>query len=160
MTLYTSPPESVCIDGMEIPINTDFRKWISFQKIFSAEKNDDQRNRMLCEFMYEQCILPSQQALDALVRFYVGPSSNNEKAVTQKHGKAFDFEQDSEFIYSAFYQTYGINLAAEKMHWWMFKEMCIRDRYPALLGTLSSRWIMSCSVVSTRRIVSIFVWAL
>lgn len=123
MTLYTSPPESVCIDGMEIPINTDFRKWISFQKIFSAEKNDDQRNRMLCEFMYEQCILPSQQALDALVRFYVGPSSNNEKAVTQKHGKAFDFEQDSEFIYSAFYQTYGINLAAEKMHWWMFKAL-------------------------------------
>lgn len=32
--------------------------------------------------------------------------------------------------------------------------------YPALLGTLSSLWMISCSVVSTKRIVSIFVWAL
>jgi len=36
--------------------------------------------------------------------------------------KAFDFIQDSHYIFSAFYQTYGLDLNRERgrLHWWKF----------------------------------------
>lgn len=39
--------------------------------------------------------------------------------------RAFDFIQDSELIYAAFYQAYGIDLIEEqgKMHWWKFQAL-------------------------------------
>lgn len=43
--------------------------------------------------------------------------------------KLFDFDQDAEYIYSAFMQAYHIDLTKEKLHWHLF---C------ALLGSLPS----------------------
>lgn len=43
--------------------------------------------------------------------------------------KLFDFDQDAEYIYAAFMQTYGIDLTKDRLHWWAF---C------ALLGSLPS----------------------
>lgn len=53
------------------------------------------------------------------------------KQVAPKHARSFDFIQDSDLIYAAFWQTYGIDLDAMrgKLHWWKFN---------ALLGGLPS----------------------
>ena len=42
-----------------------------------------------------------------------------------KTEKCFDYIQDSALIYSAFWQSYGIDLNAErgKMHWWKFESL-------------------------------------
>ena len=47
---------------------------------------------------------------------------HTDKKSTEKH---FDFLQDSQLIYAAFYQAYGIDLATQlgKMHWWTFQAL-------------------------------------
>ena len=37
--------------------------------------------------------------------------------------RAFDFVQDSELIYAAFMQTYGIDLVDQPLHWWKFQAL-------------------------------------
>ena len=56
--------------------------------------------------------------------------------------KSFDFEQDSDLIYAAFMQAYGIDLFKEqgKLHWWKFS---------ALLNSLPSNTRFS-EIVSIR----------
>ena len=60
---------------------------------------------------------PSVELLKAVVGILFKPSKGGEKK--------FDFVQDAELIYAAFYQAYGIDLIQEqgKLHWWKFSAL-------------------------------------
>jgi hypothetical protein len=64
-----------------------------------------------------------QKAVEGLVWFFLRGKADEEKESDKKKypKKAFDFGQDANLIFSAFYATYNISLTAvEFLHWWEF----------------------------------------
>lgn len=122
MSLYREPPESVTVQGKEYPIETDFRRWIEFQGMLVAKEDDVKKAERLCGFMESLGLPPSQESLEAMMEFY-SAASQEKPGAGKARPQAFDFEQDSEFIFSAFWECYGVDLSTVKLHWWRFKAL-------------------------------------
>lgn len=122
MSLYQAPPNSILVNGVEYPIDTNFRVWMEFQGIFTSGKNDAEKAKQLYDLMQRLGLPPSKPALDSMLEFYSGESHENADG-GRSRPIAFDFEQDSEFIYSAFLGAYGIDLTTSQIHWWKFKAL-------------------------------------
>lgn len=122
MSLFQSPPDVLEIDGKEYPIDTDFRLWVRFQGVLLADDSDDEKVEKVFHMMDEIGLPKSKEAFDAMTSFYVGATSEN-STESGKNVRSFDFEQDSEYIFSAFLECYGIDLSTEKIHWWKFKAL-------------------------------------
>lgn len=122
MSLYTKPPESIEISGVEYPINTDFRVWIRFQGILLGEGTNDSKAEKICNLMEEISIPQTKEALDSMLQFYAGASTEN-KTGGRENVQAYDFDRDSEYIFSAFLDSYGIDLTVAQLHWWQFKAL-------------------------------------
>ena len=119
MSLYYSPPETITTPSGEYSINTDFRAWIRFQRIVLSSGSNEQKADKIIAFMTEMGVPFSVESFRAILDFYIGKPG--EKATqNRKSAAAFDFDQDSEYIFAAFLETYGIDLATEKLHWWKF----------------------------------------
>ncbi len=123
MSLYQTPPDSLTIDGRSYPVDTDFRAWMEFQKVMTARRTDEERAEDLCALMDRMGLPPGEAALEAMLAFYTAESK--EKAVAGQKDKpaCFDFEADSEFIFSEFLRAYGIDLTTAHMHWWKWKAL-------------------------------------
>ena len=67
-----------------------------------------------------------KEACDKLIWFYKCGREDYHKAKgsgrTSKR-QIYSYEYDDEYIYSAFYQEYGIDLSYDKVHWWKFKAL-------------------------------------
>ena len=122
MSLYKSPPESIMISGNEYPIDTDFRAWVQFQGILLSGETNDAKALKICDLMQTMNIPQTKDALDAMLQFYAGASTEN-KTESGGNVQAYDLEKDSEYIFSAFLDSYGIDLTSEKVHWWRFKAL-------------------------------------
>lgn len=116
-------PSSVNVDGMDFPIQTDFRFWLNFSRIVS-----DGRQHELSEFDFlykEEVPVDRQKGLDELMAFYL--PNNPLPRVDESSGDEiiFDYDIDSEMIYSGFYQQYGIDLLDEnlRLHFHKFRAL-------------------------------------
>lgn len=49
--------------------------------------------------------------------------TKQEKVIIGRGKQIFSYEYDDEYIYGAFYEQYGIDLAYDKLHWWKFKAL-------------------------------------
>lgn len=122
MSLYTEPPTTVNIDGEDYPINSDFREWIKFQAILLSDDPIDKKTIDICNFLSDMGLPATKDALDATLKFYAAASTENNTG-GGKNVQSFDFKADSEYIFSAFFETYGIDLTKESLHWWRFKAL-------------------------------------
>lgn len=122
MSLYTLPPESITVNGVDYPVDTDFRVWVKFQGVLLADGTNDEKAVKVCELMAEMGLPKTKEALDAMLSFYSGASTENQTG-SGGNVKAYDFEKDSEYIFSAFLDSYGIDLTTERLHWWRFKAL-------------------------------------
>ena len=126
-------PDCIYADGKKYPIKTDFRTWIKFGII--AEDGTAKAADMITDLI-RLCFpvsksrsyrLPSSvfSAVKALYEFYLCGSGNvkAKKKSVENTRPIFSFEQDSELIYAAFMQQYGIDLLKSDMHWWRFKAL-------------------------------------
>lgn len=122
MSLYTTPPDTITVNGADYQVDTDFRAWVRFQGILISDGTDNEKAAKVCEFMSKMGIPQTKESLDAVLKFYAGASTENQ---TKSGGneQSYDFEKDSEFIFSAFLDSYGIDLTKEKLHWWRFKAL-------------------------------------
>lgn len=124
MSLYQSPPEVLEIDGKTYPIDTDFRTWIRFQSIMVKDNTDEEKTADLLQFISELGLpfseMPLQKTLAAIVDFYTAGDS---RRTEERKKPTYNFETDSNFIFSAFLTQYGADLMQEKIHWWKFKAM-------------------------------------
>lgn len=122
---YSKPPETVEIDGRMIPVNSDFRIWISISEIMSDRTIDENdkfiRALILC---YGKDRIPKNipEAIKQMVEFFQA-ESYEVRASTNGSGQIFSYKYDAEYIYSAFMAQYGIDLTEEMLHWWKFKAM-------------------------------------
>lgn len=123
MSLYQAPPEAIAVNGWEYPIDTDFRVWMEFQSILTCDGQEREKAECLARFMDRLGLVPSQKALDAMLTFYTAESKEKNVADHKVRPMAFDFQQDSEYIYAAFMGAYKIDLTRENMHWWTFKAL-------------------------------------
>lgn len=122
MSLYTTPPETITVSGIEYPIDTDFRTWVEFQQILLNDLQEFEKTEKVLQIIDKIGLPQTKEALEAAVQFYVGASTEKSTG-GGKNVQAFDFVKDSEYIFSAFYQFYRLDLATENMHWWRFKAL-------------------------------------
>lgn len=132
-------PTSLIVEGKEYPIRYDFRTWIKVSELLSGGRKFKENFVALCKLIFDFKKLDGfpetiTALTDAVVRFYscggAISSAKEEKGKSEPHAAArdtFSFKYDAGYIYAAFLQAYGIDLAKSDMHWFLFS---------ALLGAL------------------------
>ena len=109
--MLTRFPESVRIDGVRYPLNTDFRVGL---RIMSAYEDPQltrfERQVVLCRLLYQEQPSDFTQAVREGVRFLDGGEQPRETGGR----RLYSFDQDGAYIYSAILQTHGIDLQTVK----------------------------------------------
>lgn len=110
-------PETVEVDGSLYPVHTSFKSWLRFLELVAARNTPPKK----FDFMYADAKPPSKlNGVAALLKFCNPPQ---ELPRTQKDGpsdKVVDYSLDSDYIYAAFMENYGIDLVESDMHWYKF----------------------------------------
>lgn len=108
-----------------LKIRTDFRECIKFELLMQDRKikEEDKIKLALNLFYYE--IEDIQTAIDDMIWFYrcgteIKENKNNDNTNTKQ---IYSYEFDREYIYSAFYSQYNIDLNSINLHWWKFKAL-------------------------------------
>ena len=110
-----SLPDSVCEDGTEYAINTDFRIILRIFRMLGDPEVIDADKTWLLRCMFFPGRAPSQ--VKKHFEWFVSCGREKREAGGDRD---FDYEQDAAEIYSAFRQVYGIDLIDEQLHWWRF----------------------------------------
>ncbi len=160
--IYDELPCSIQIDGYDYPVNTDFRIWVKFEEIFkdkeiaTAEMLTDAI--MLC---YPAGILPPT-ALDAvrgLFEFYrcgdydsESDKKDDENKPHKKEKNIYDYYHDADYLYAAFMEQYGIDLADEQLHWWKFRALFLGLSSNTKLKEIMGIRAMNTSEISDKKL--------
>ncbi|MDD2956450.1 MAG: bacteriophage Gp15 family protein [Oscillospiraceae bacterium] len=124
--LTDSPPDAVEISGRLCAIRTDFRIGIGFETMIqNRDTSDEEKVVRALQLYYPAVPADVPEAVEALLWFYRcgDTSSPEDKAGRESPPKAYDFDQDAALIYAAFLQYYGLDLSAERIHWWRFRAL-------------------------------------
>lgn len=120
--LYDKLPDSVCVGGVEYPVYTDFRRWVQIETLLSENSSaeDIARAIMLC---YK--VLPKNlsDAVEGIMKFHSGNSAYKKRTVKGHKTPVYSYEHDSEYIYGAFFEKYGIDLCTADLHWLQFRAL-------------------------------------
>jgi Bacteriophage Gp15 protein len=119
MNILTTPfPETVTIDGQEIPVYTDFRAGIATMIAFEDDElTVYEKQRVWLENLYYEIPNNLEEAINRAQWFLNGGRENGSGA---SGPRVYSFTKDGELIYGAFSQAYGIDLQSVEMHWWRF----------------------------------------
>lgn len=111
-------PSAVVVDGTYYKIKTDFRSWLRFSHIIKQDKS------LLTDFdyLYEDKIPEDrQEGINALCDFYSAKNILPRRITNNEETECIvDYDIDSDFIYAAFYEQYGIDLLTVSLHWHIF----------------------------------------
>ncbi len=131
--LMSDLPDQVLIGGESISINTDFRASIAYEQMLKdPEISDEEKFFVTLQIFYFDPIRPEYltEAVNAAASFYLGQDIEELKDGPRSFEEAkrssepcYDFEFDSDLIYAAFWQAYGIDLSNTELHWWKFKAL-------------------------------------
>ena len=119
--LLESLPKSIDVEGVEIPIHTDFRYWMKFNEVLINEMDDDKIVEEMIKLFLNTDLLEGLSAdtvIDKVCDFLSCGKSVEEPS--RQGPDTFSFTYDSDYILSAFRQFYQIDLTVEKIHWWTF----------------------------------------
>jgi len=142
MNLLTKPPKSVLIDGVEIPINWDFRASIKYSALAQETiESATEDTVMSWEFVLSalETYYPTfdrtlevqefdiEKAYNLATWFFACGENEDEgdgKKSKDSRNQLLDYEHDADFIYAAFVGQYGIDLTeCEDLHWWKFRAL-------------------------------------
>ena len=124
MRMYNKLPHSVTINNREITINTDYRLFVKFELEMQGNDTKKAIKNVLSAF-YPAFSLITEEMVDKFIWFYkCGKTDviNNSKGKKTSKNRAYDYEIDDDLIYSAFMETYHIDLS-KPLHWWKFKAL-------------------------------------
>lgn len=117
--MYDGLPECVTVNGIEYPIETDFRVWVELYDRICNGSTDGNKASALLEFISDAGLPLESGSVDAIMQFFTGGAHREGKPSTAS-SPVFDFVRDSEYIYAAFLETYGIDLTRDSLHWQAF----------------------------------------
>ena len=105
-------------DGNPILINTDYRLWIQFWQDIQEDNGAD------VSYLFADTIpVITEDILKQLIAFLYNPSSTP-KIEGSGEEKILDYIEDGEYIFSALYATYGIDITEMNMHWHKYLALC------------------------------------
>lgn len=116
-------------------IDPDFRPMVWLLIRTRRAKTDEDSARMICEAVQRFFVEPVpgvqyQEAFESLVRFCQGGGPEDEERTGTGSSSSdpqdepvLDYRCDADYIVGAFQQAYGIDLTADKVHWWRFKAL-------------------------------------
>lgn len=113
-------PDAITVDGNVYPIHTDFRYFILFYRLSKLKRPISE---YVCMFNAD---IPEDmnKAIIELTKF-ANPPKELPRPIGDGNGEIIiDFDLDSDFIYSAFLEQYGIDLTLPpeqfQLHWYKF----------------------------------------
>lgn len=125
-------PETVMLGDEEFEINTDFRVSILFQQLWQDRDLEVEHKIAETLALYYPEPVPDELKKEALRQamwfFKAGKEEEKEnKKADGESGNAsgaiFSYDQDDDYIYAAFIEQYGIDLAEDDLHWWKFRAL-------------------------------------
>lgn len=127
-------PTTLVIGGAEYPIYTDFRLWILVTELF-ADEDVPAGVKVKCAsrliFSGDNPVTGEGgeayyvEFVREISRFMSGGRSHGKSGAGRNTERAFDFEVDSERIYAAFLQVYGIDLCSPSTRLHFLKFMAL-----------------------------------
>ena len=122
-------PTTVTIDNTIYKINSNFRVSILFElMMLDNELTEEEKITTALELYYPVIPTDLNKAIEEIIKFYsCGANSSDSKgngSSYKSYNDVYNFEYDSEYIYSAFMDQYNIDLnSINYLHWWKFKAM-------------------------------------
>ena len=114
-------PKTVEVDGVYIPINTDFRAGIKFETAILGGEQDTEK---LLSMYFDEIPENEEAALQAIELFFCcGEIPKGENRATKKTKQAYSFNDDASAIFADFWNFYNIDLSSEGLHWWAFRAL-------------------------------------
>lgn len=138
MNMFHKLPYFIILQGKKYKINTDFRNMIAFENklqdrnVDNSEKIEFGLRHFYFDFYnntnYANLLRNAtlyKEACNKLIWFYKCGREDYHK-IKSGNGKLnkkeiYSYEHDDEYIWSAFYELYGIDLTQDFVHWWKFK---------------------------------------
>lgn len=123
MGLTDAFPTKVEVSGKVHTLNTDFRTGLKIMQAFEDEKLlPFEKQFIMCFLLYKKIPDNFQDACKAALCFL---NCGKVQQETEAGCRVYSFTKDAELIYSAFLQTYGVDLKQSRtlMHWWKFCAM-------------------------------------
>lgn len=113
-------PTSLEVNGVEYPIDSDFRSCLSTILAFEdTELAEVEKQHVLLTNLYEEIPEDTEAALEKAIWFLNGGRLSPDEEASPM--RLYSFEKDSGLIFAAFRQTHGIDLQGiEYLHWWKF----------------------------------------
>lgn len=120
-------PETVEIAGADVPINTDFRVGIQFERlVLDGSISDAVKVNTAIELFFGDYtrIRDREAAIEAALWFFTCGRYPPDQTKTPKTSKrCYDYAADARLIYSAFLDQYRVDLQTADLHWWKFCAM-------------------------------------
>ena len=114
-------PCSIEVHGKIYPIKTDFQYYI----ILSRMTKENHQLKDFDFFYLEDIPADRQQGINRLFEFAFPKPELPKDTGEEPDGIILDYEKDADFIYSAFFHYYNIDLMEEKLslHWYKFSSL-------------------------------------
>ena len=124
---FDTLPATVEIDGVEHPINSDFRFGISLEMEVLVSEDPDVAG-LLRAFYPSGVPLNVKAAVDKMLEFYRGYAMLLDEKTAKKDnkkGRQYDYEQDSDVLIASFLNYYNVDLTKDSLHWWVFRRLML-----------------------------------
>ena len=130
MNILIDDLDKIVANRIKVPFNTDFRYGIMFELLMQdTSLSDEVKIIESIKIFYPsyKSITDYPKAIKDIMWFYQC-GKEPEEEVKQKERNTgethiYSYEYDQDYIYSAFLDQYGINLARESLHWWEFRAL-------------------------------------
>lgn len=111
-------PRAIEVDGNSFSLNTDFRVWIRFYDDYINKRKTD-----LSYLFVDNIPNMSEEVIYQLAMFLFCPNATP-NVEGGSNDKILDYILDGEYIFSALYATYHIDITEIDMHWYKFLALC------------------------------------
>jgi len=111
-------PVAVEIDGIAVPIKTDFRDCMNVIMAFEdPELTNLEKQMVMLNVLYSKPVENVQRAIEQAIKFLNGGSDEK----SESSSRLYSFAKDGNYVFSAFKQTHGVDLEEiPYLHWWKF----------------------------------------
>lgn len=117
-------PNTVMVGGRAFRIHTDYRIWMRFLIEFEKWKVEGMRGELDISYLFSG-ELPAFQCIEDYtgILMFASPVSVLPKSM-HSSSKTLDYEIDADYIFSAFLETYRIDLVdIKELHWHKFNAL-------------------------------------
>ena len=122
--LYEQFPEAIEIDGVEYPINSDYRTCLRIIKAYeSSELTTIEKHIVMLELLYKKQPENKTEAIIKGIKFLnCGMDYKADELQESEHeARIFSFKQDAQYIFTAINKSHRIDISnIDNLHWWKF----------------------------------------